>query len=83
MAKNITLHFNPELSLNAEGKHVRDGLSTVLHTDNNLWLSCDERTTIERLTQQPDGSFGAHTSFDLNDYLQLPDGTRLYRFAMK
>ncbi|MBB6611517.1 DUF3616 domain-containing protein [Pontibacter sp. Tf4] len=75
MAKSITLSFAPELSLNQQGKHVRDGLSTVLHTDNNLWLSCDERTTIERLTQQPDGSFGEHRSFCLSDYLQLPDGT--------
>lgn len=75
MAKNIILHFSPELSLNQEGKHVRDGLSTVLHTGDNLWLSCDERTSIERLTQQQDSSFGAHKSFCLSDYLQLPDGT--------
>lgn len=75
MAKQVTLHFDPELSFNKEGKHVRDGLSTVLHTGDNLWLSCDERTTIERLTRQPDGSFGNHKSFCLSDYLQLPDGT--------
>ncbi|MBC5776007.1 DUF3616 domain-containing protein [Pontibacter sp. KCTC 32443] len=75
MAKKVTLHFDPELSLNQEEKHVRDGLSTVLHTGDNLWLSCDERTTIERLTQQKDGSFGTHKSFCLSDYLQLPDST--------
>jgi len=74
MAKKVTLHFNEDLSLNKKEKHVRDGLSTVLHTGDNLWLSCDERTTIERLTQQKDGSFGAHKSFCLSDYLQLPDG---------
>ncbi|HEY4651422.1 MAG TPA: DUF3616 domain-containing protein, partial [Pontibacter sp.] len=73
MAHTLTLHFDPELSLNQEGKHVRDGLSTVLHTGNNLWLSCDERTTIERLTQQQDGSFAAHKTFNLAEYLQLPD----------
>ena len=73
MAKKIKLNFDPELSLNKEGKHVRDGLSTVLHTEDDLWLSCDERTTIERLTLQKDGSFGAHRSFCLTDYLQLPD----------
>ena len=75
MAKQVTLHFDPELSLNKEEKHVRDGLSTVLHTGDNLWLSCDERTTIERLTRQQDGSFGNHRSFCLSDYLQLPDGS--------
>ncbi|NDK56783.1 DUF3616 domain-containing protein [Pontibacter fetidus] len=75
MANTITLNFDPVLSLNQGGKHVRDGLSTVLRTGNNLWLSCDERTTIERLTLQKDGSFGGHKSFCLSDYLQLPDHT--------
>ncbi|NEM99482.1 DUF3616 domain-containing protein [Pontibacter burrus] len=73
MANSILLNFSADLSLNPEGKHVRDGLSTALRTGNNLWLSCDERSTIERLTEQPDGSFGQHKAFDLNDYLQLPD----------
>ncbi len=51
---------------------MRDGLSTALCTGNNLWLSCDERTTIERLTRQPDGSYAGHQSFDLNNFLDLP-----------
>ncbi|PRY06059.1 uncharacterized protein DUF3616 [Pontibacter ummariensis] len=72
MRKNITLRFDPELSLNPEGKHVRDGLSTVLRTGNDLWLSCDERLTVERLTRSDDGSFAKHRSFNLGDYLDLP-----------
>lgn len=74
MTKKILLRFDAGKSLNPEGKHVRDGLSTGLRTGDNLWLSCDERTTIERLTVSSDGSFAGHQSFDLRDYLELPDG---------
>ncbi|MFD3002239.1 DUF3616 domain-containing protein [Pontibacter toksunensis] len=73
MKEDIILRFDPEQSLNPEGKHVRDGLSTALRTGRNLWLSCDERTTIERLTLTSDGSFAEHKSFDLTNYLDLPD----------
>lgn len=71
MAKAIVLHFKHDLSI-ANDKHVRDGLSAALRTGNDLWLSCDERTTIERLSLQDDGSFAGHTSFELADYLELP-----------
>jgi len=73
MKNKVLLDFDPKLSLNAEGKHVRDGLSAALCTGNSLWVSCDERTTIERLTRQPDGSYGHHKSFNLEDYIELPD----------
>ena len=71
MAKKVILHFNPELSV-LHDKHVRDGLSAALRTEDDLWLCCDERTTIERLTLQQDGSFADHTSFELAKYLDLP-----------
>ena len=69
-----TLHFNPKLSLNAEKKHVRDGLSSVLLTGDNLWLSCDERTTVECLRRTGPTEFGAHFSYKLGDFLDLPGG---------
>lgn len=69
--QNILLHFDSNLSLNPEGKHVRDGLSTVLRTGDNLWLCCDERTTIERLTLDSSGAFQEHRSFKLSEYLKL------------
>ncbi|MCC9168031.1 DUF3616 domain-containing protein [Pontibacter harenae] len=72
MEDEIVLHFDPTLSINPDGKHVRDGLSTVLRTGDNLWLSCDERTHIERLKLMPDGTFGEHFSFNVRDYLSLP-----------
>lgn len=51
---------------------MRDGLSTALQTGRNLLLSCDERTTIERLRLQPNGSYAQHQSFDLDELLDLP-----------
>ncbi|WP_426493429.1 DUF3616 domain-containing protein [Hymenobacter sp. 102] len=65
------LRFNPKLSLNAAGKHVRDGLSTVLRTGDNLWLSCDERTSIERLRLIGPREFGEHCRYELADLLDL------------
>ncbi|WBA40794.1 DUF3616 domain-containing protein [Hymenobacter canadensis] len=65
------LHFNPKLSLNEAGKHVRDGLSTVLRTGDNLWLSCDERTSIERLRLTGPHEFGEHCRYELADLLDL------------
>ncbi|WP_035564247.1 DUF3616 domain-containing protein [Hymenobacter sp. IS2118] len=69
-----TLHFDPKLSLNADKKHVRDGLSTTLRTGDNLWLTCDERTTVERLRRTGSNEFGAHFSYKLTDFLDLPGG---------
>ncbi|WP_207426221.1 DUF3616 domain-containing protein [Pedobacter sp. SYSU D00535] len=70
--KKILLNFNPDLSFNPKGRHVRDGLSATLRTGNNLWIACDERSTIERLTLNEDGAFGHHVSYNLNEYLTLP-----------
>ncbi|UYZ62644.1 DUF3616 domain-containing protein [Hymenobacter weizhouensis] len=71
-----TLHFNPKLSLNSAGKHVRDGLSSVLRTGDNLWLCCDERTTLERLRLTGPREFGEHCSYQLADFLDLPSEDR-------
>ena len=67
-----TLQFTEKLSYNEDRKHVRDGLSSALFVGNNLWLCCDERTSLERLTRQGDGSFAEHQKFDLNKLLDLP-----------
>ena len=69
-----TLHFAPNLSLNADKKHVRDGLSTTLLTGENLWTTCDERTTVERLRRTGANEFGEHCSYKLKDFLDLPGG---------
>ncbi|MHA6250196.1 DUF3616 domain-containing protein [Pontibacter sp. CAU 1760] len=74
MNEKIRLQFDEKQSRNPEGKHVRNGLSTALRTGNSLWLSCDERITIERLTLNSEGEFGNHKSFDLSDFIELPGG---------
>ncbi|MFB9861852.1 DUF3616 domain-containing protein [Rufibacter immobilis] len=71
----VHLHFDSTHSFTATGKHVRDGLSTVLRTGDYLWLSCDEQTTLERLKKTGENTFGEHVHFDLTQYLDLPDGT--------
>ncbi|WP_207433881.1 DUF3616 domain-containing protein [Sabulibacter ruber] len=75
LAFHLELQFNSTHSITATGKHVRDGLSTVLRTGDYLWLSCDEQTTLERLKKTGEHSFGEHVHFDLTQYLDLPDGT--------
>ncbi|WP_426060670.1 DUF3616 domain-containing protein [Hymenobacter sp. B1770] len=69
-----TLHFDPKLSLNADDKHVRDGLSTTLLIGENLWVCCDERTTVERLRRTGPHEFGQHCSYQLTELLDLPAG---------
>ncbi|MBO0356868.1 DUF3616 domain-containing protein [Hymenobacter sp. BT186] len=71
--QSYLLHFNPKLSLNSAGKHVRDGLSTVLRTGNNVWMSCDERTSIERLRLTGTHELGAHCRYELAELLDLGD----------
>jgi len=66
------LIFDSSKSFNEAGKHVRDGLSAAIRTGDYLWVSCDERSTLERLKLLPDGNFGEHQSYDLNKYLNLP-----------
>lgn len=68
---NIPLHFKNEISINEAGKHVRDGLSAALRTDHNLWVACDERSSLERLTLAEDQSFTNHTTFDLTKFVNL------------
>ncbi|ALJ01292.1 DUF3616 domain-containing protein [Rufibacter tibetensis] len=71
----LELHFDSTHCMTATGKHVRDGLSTVLRTGDYLWLSCDEQTTLERLKKTGEHSFGEHVHFDLTQYLDLPEGS--------
>ena len=73
MAASYTLHFDPKLSRNPNGNDLRDGLSASVITGDNLWLCCDERTTLERLRRTGPRTFGQHCSYRLADFLDLPD----------
>lgn len=59
-------------SLHDEGK-VREELSSIVRTGDNLWLAFDEGHTLERLTREDD-AYGDHQSFSLTEYLDLPAG---------
>jgi hypothetical protein len=72
MKKHLNLEFNEKLSINKAGKHVRDGLSTAIILGDNLWIACDERSSLERLTRTDKETFGNHQSFDLTEFLELP-----------
>ncbi|MBK0404341.1 DUF3616 domain-containing protein [Adhaeribacter sp. BT258] len=74
MKKHLNLEFNGKYSINAAGKHVRDGLSTAIILEDSLWIACDERSSLERLTKTDKQTFGKHQSFDLKKYLELPGG---------
>ncbi|UYZ57935.1 DUF3616 domain-containing protein [Hymenobacter latericus] len=69
----FTLRFDPKLSINPSGKHVRDGLSSTLRTGDNLWMACDERASVERLRLTDATTFGQHCRFQLADFIDLPD----------
>jgi len=57
---------------------LREDLSAVhLSTDGYLWLGCDEGINIERLkliNLETKDIFAEHKSFNVQDYLELPDG---------
>jgi hypothetical protein len=51
---------------------VRDNVSAIVLDGDHLWLGGDEGTSIHRMTREPSGDFGSHSSFDLKDLLKLP-----------
>ena len=69
----VPIYFDRDAGPLSDPERLRQGLSAVERTGNHLWLACDETPTIERLTLRSDGSFGAHRSFALADYVDLPD----------
>jgi hypothetical protein len=53
---------------------IRDDLSAVAQTGENLWLGTDEGVCLERLSALDQGVYGNHKRFDLRGFLALPDG---------
>lgn len=47
--------------------------SGIAAKGGSLWLVSDEGNTLDQLTLQADGSYGAHSRLNLPDYLDLPD----------
>jgi hypothetical protein len=66
----ITLVLDQPSTLESD-KDLRDGLSAIAREGEHLWVANDETTSLERLTIEGDQA-GAHRSFDLTDFLELP-----------
>lgn len=75
-AGSVSLKFKPNLNQLTKKKELRDGLSVVAKVGDTLWLANDETLSLERLSLKQGNSgaykYGKHTSFALNQYLQLP-----------
>lgn len=53
---------------------LRMNLSSVTLTpEGSLWVASDETLTLEKLSPVAPNCYGEHQSFELNDYIDLPD----------
>ncbi len=68
----VPLYFDRDPGGLSDPERLREGLSAVERTGEHLWLACDETPTLERLTLRADGSFGAHRTYALADFVDLP-----------
>lgn len=75
-SRTVLLHFAADAD--AKGETGEDGLtgqlSAVVQVHGDLWLASDESNSVERLTRTKAGEYGQHRTFQLADYLELPDG---------
>jgi hypothetical protein len=68
----VPLYFDNDPGGVSDPERLRQGISAVERTGDFLWLACDETPTLERLSLRPDGSFGAHRTYPLADFIDLP-----------
>jgi hypothetical protein len=69
--RSITLDFADA----DNGSVHRCELSSVVQVGKDLWLGSDEGATIERLSPTKRRAYGHRRSFELADYIDLPDPT--------
>lgn len=76
--KETSLLNQVKFQFNGKIPKLREDLSAVhLSSDGHLWLGCDEGIGLERLTlinPETKDTFGEHKTFNVQDYLELPDG---------
>ncbi|HEY9301784.1 MAG TPA: DUF3616 domain-containing protein [Phormidium sp.] len=66
--EKILLRFEPKFA------EYREDLSAVALTpEGNLWLGCDETTSIEYLIKVDERTFAGHEIFDLAEFIELPN----------
>lgn len=64
----VVLEFNPTAP---ESKPLRDSLSAVVRSGDQLWVASDETASVERLSFRGKGLFQSHRTFSLCKLLDL------------
>jgi hypothetical protein len=62
----------PVLEFSEHVDALMEGLSAAVLAGNDLWVACDELTSVERLTLRGGDVFAGHRSFALHGPLRLP-----------
>ena len=62
----------PLLEFSEHTEQLMGGLSAVLLVGEDLWVACDELTSVERLTLRGGDHFAGQRSFELHGPLNLP-----------
>lgn len=63
---------NPLLEFSEQVEELTGGLSAALFVGEDLWVACDELTSVERLSPRGGRGFGGQRSFELQGPLTLP-----------
>jgi hypothetical protein len=62
----------PELEFAEHVEELTGGLSAAVFVGDDLWVACDELTSVERLSPRGGRGFGSQRSFELRGPLGLP-----------
>jgi hypothetical protein len=74
MAKRLRM-LRLEFPDDGREKAVRDNLSAVAASGDGFWFGTDEGTLLDRLRQTDGDRYAGHASFELKDWLTLPNTT--------
>lgn len=62
----------PLIEFSAHVEELIGGLSAAVFVGGDLWVACDELTSVERFSPDGGGGFGRQRSFELHGPLKLP-----------
>src|SRR5918999_1164596 len=62
----------PALEFAEHVEELTGGLSAAVFVGDDLWVACDELTSVERLSPRGGRGFGSQRSFELQGPLSLP-----------
>lgn len=62
----------PLLEFSEHVEELMGGLSAAVFVGDDLWIACDELTSVERLSPDGERGFGGQRSFELHGPLALP-----------